>query len=303
MSLADSATPISTTNIGGLVAAASAAQGLAGLVLAIPGDYQPFNTIGYQPLNGLNVNGQVETGQTLQSPLLFHYEGENSVSIQSDITDHYIETNSTVVDQIGLKPEEITVTGYIGELNNVLPAILQPLQTVVNTLQLVDAYTPSLSTTALEDYNEAFFLYQAASTVKNSATSVWASLIGVSGENLASSGNYTVGAATVQNKQQAMFQQLYGYWYNRTLFNIATPWAIFTNMAIKTLRPSQGEETRMISSFEVTFKKIRVASTFLTTVIALASGRAAEASAGTTNTGTQSGSPGTSQGAAISGVK
>jgi hypothetical protein len=64
-----------------------------------------------------------------------------------------------------------------------------------------------------------------------------------------------------QTKQQTYFQQFYGYWANRTLFTIQTPWAIFQDMAIQTLRAVQDADTRVITDFEVTFKLMRFAST------------------------------------------
>ena len=90
--------------------------------------------------------------------------------------------------------------------------------------------------------------------------SAWGSITGDnSGTSVISGQGITI--ARNQTKQQIAFQQFYGYWRTRTLFTIQTPWAIFQNMAIKSLRAIQSEETRMITDFEVTFKLMRFAET------------------------------------------
>lgn len=308
-----------TTNLSPLVSGATAAASLAGLALVVPVTNNPSATKGYQPTASLdNADGSgsliglasasvqsLLNFTSLPNPLLFHYEGENTGSFESDITDHYVEDNTTLVDQIGLRPELVTVTGFIGELNNVLPAALQALQTAANTLLVVDSYQPQLGITALEKLNQAELLYESANSVANSAVSAWGSLATAfgSGEDITGdSGVFTSGAAVVQNLQQQMFQQFYGYWRQRTLFNVQTPWAIFTNMAIKSLRAIQDAETRMITNFEITFKKIRTASTQITSLSELSQGRQAISDSVLSNNGTTSGDPGSSLGDAITGI-
>ncbi len=223
-------------NLSALAPGTTAATALSNLILVTPEDK------GYQP--------EIRQTQQNQTPLaqrppkfLFHYEGEQSVTLESDITDHYVEDNTAVQDQIALKPESVATHGYIGELNDVPPPALAALKTAANKLTTIGAYTPGLTTTALIAYSEAFFLYQVAATAVNSAVAAWSSLTG--------SGN--------QTQQQIAFQKFYGYWRDRTLFTIQTPWAIFEHMAIKSLRAVQDAETRVVTDFEITFKRIRSA--------------------------------------------
>lgn len=296
------AIPNLTTNLTPYVSGATAAASLAGLALVIPQSDNPSATKGYQPNFTSDLGFNFLSGLIpLPSPLIFHYEGENVGMFESDITDHYVEDNTTVVDQIGLRPEIITVSGFIGELNDILPLPLQILQTIANNLILVDPYTPALGITAQENLNQAVLLYESASSVANSSIETWSSLssaiTGGGGSEVGSaSGVFTVGSSAIQNQQQTMFQQFYGYWQQRNLFDIQTPWAIFQNMAIKQLRAIQDADTRMITNFEVTFKKIRTASTQKTTAGAAAAGRAATAAAPATSAGTTSGVPGASLG-------
>lgn len=223
----------------------SAAQALSNLILVTPN-----KNLGYQPQNPPNPDGSPSTA-TPPPGFLFHYEGENTATLDSDITDHFVEDNTAIQDQIALKPPMITVQGFIGELNDIAPAALAVLKTAADKLTVVSAYVPVISETALIAYNEAAFLYANAQNVSNAAVSAWSSVNGKAG-------------ASTQNKQQIAYQQFFGYWQNRTLFTIQTPWAIFQNMAIKTIRVVQDESTVTISEFDVTFKQIRFASTLTT---------------------------------------
>lgn len=47
---------------------------------------------------------------------LFDIPGDEWVQLTSDITDHYVENNTSIQDQIALQPEQITVKGFVAEL-------------------------------------------------------------------------------------------------------------------------------------------------------------------------------------------
>lgn len=227
------------------------ATALSNLVLVTP-----TQVVGYQPQNDFTYSYQ--TQQSLPT-LVFDYEGEQTVTCQSDITDHFIEDNTAIQDQIALRPEIITTHGFIGELNDIAPAALKTAKLVSEKLTIIDAYTPVLSTTALIAYNEAFQAYQVANNAKNAAVSAWATITGGSGDTIV--GNSGIKPSQIQNRQQKMFQQFYAYWQNRQFFTVQTPWAVFQNMVIMNLRAIQDETTRVITDFEVSFKRIRLAST------------------------------------------
>lgn len=202
------------------------AASLSGLILV-----NPTSNRGIQP-------------QLVGAPkFLFNYEGENTVSLESDITDHFVENNTAIQDQIALKPEMITTNGYIGELNDVVPELVQTLKTAADKLVLLAALSPTISATANIAYVKALNAFNVASAVARVGVSVWNSVV------------------NGQSKQGAAYSQFYGYYKNRQLFTVQTPWAVFEDMAIKSIRATQDEETRMISTFEITFKKMRFAQT------------------------------------------
>lgn len=256
----------------------TSATALSNLILV-----SPQATIGYQPQNAPSKSGQVAQ----QPPaILFHYEGEQSVTLESDITDNYVEDNTAINDQIALRPEMVTTQGFIGELNDIAPRVLEPLKIISEKLTIIGAYTPSLSATAILAYNEAAFIYSIGKNALNSAVAAWSSISGSGGESVIN-GNGIITQSN-QNKQQVAFQQFYGYWKNRTLFTVQTPWAVFQNMAIKSLRAVQDAETNVITDVEVTFKIMRFASTISqSTPISLRfEGRSAFQASSLTNLGT-----------------
>lgn len=245
-------------NLQSLAPITTTATALSNIVLVTP-----QSVVGYQPQNGFT--NKSSSKQLYSNPsLLFHYEGEQSVTIESDITDHYIEDNTAIQDQIARKPEIIMTHGFIGELNDVAPFGNTLIQTLKSKLTAISAYTPQLTIAALIAYNEAFLAYQIAANAVTSAVSTWATITGSGGESVIGNQGLIKQNQFTQNKQQQMFQQFYGYWSSRTLFTVQTPWAVFQNMAIQRLRAIQDAETNQISDFEVTFKRLKLAT--LTTI-------------------------------------
>jgi hypothetical protein len=185
---------------------------------------------------------------------VFHYENENSLIFDSDITDHWVENNTTIQDHIGFKPITITVQGFIGELNDVVPdlEVFRIAKLLSEKLFALSAYIPAVSITALQAYNAAFQAYQIANNTANNVVTTWNTITNQNNNN------------EPQNLQQKMFAALYGYYSNRTLFTVQTPWQKFDDMAIKTVKAIQSGDSRTTSEFEVTFKQIRKAETKLT---------------------------------------
>ncbi len=239
------ATPenLNVAAIGQIQAGALAAGNLALIVPALLGG----KPVGYQPLAGLDPDGNV---QPIQPAFLFHYEGENKAVLESDITDHYIESNTPIEDMIALHPIIISVHGFIGELNDVPEAglvgsIQSAAKTVVNKLQGVSAYAPVLSTTATNVYNQASQAYSTANSLYNSGSAIVDSI---------------KGNTPTQGKQAQAYLQFKKWWLARQLFNVQTPWEIAHNYAIKTLTVTQTDKTNTVTEFMVEFKQMQFTS-------------------------------------------
>lgn len=260
-------------NLDGLAQATTTATSLANLILVTP-----QKQIGYRPQNAPSF---VRDTSAQKDSYLFHYPGEQSVQLTSDITDHFIENNEVVNDQIALRPETVTVREFLGELNNVPPVAIPELKLLQEKLLTIAAYTPQLSESALLAYNAALQGYQVFEAGRLAAASTFSSIKGSppgvesvsggAGVINGSNAGVTEADKQIQTQQQRYFQTFYSYWRARTLFTVQTPWAIFQDMAIQSLKAIQDEETRVISSFEITFKLLRfaeplVSSRFITPV-------------------------------------
>lgn len=248
-----------------LSALASATTGVTALSSVIL--VSPQQSFGYQPQTSIPVAGLTGPAQE-PATLLFHYEGEQSVTLEADITDHFIEDNTTLQDQVALKPIIINTHGYIGELNDVVPPALAPLKKYAEKLTVIGAYTPELSASAIEAYNQAAFIYSAGAALRDSLVSKWSGL-----EN--------------QTKQADKFLQFSGYFSARVLFTVQTPWGAYKNMVIKSLRAIQDAETKVITDFEVSFKQLRFATTEVIENPTSSQGRGANQSAALAKKGAQ----------------
>lgn len=240
-------------NLSALSQAANQAVTLSNLILVTP-----QQTVGMQPQNAPSY----EKNTQQQPPtLLFNFNGEETLTVDSDITDHYIENNTPIQDQISIKPEIYTVQGFVGELNDIAPAALEPLKIAAEKLTTITGYVPGLSLTALLAYQNAQAAYQTAIAIKNNATAAWNSINGGGGVSVINGAG--ISSQPNQTQQQKYFQQLYSYQKKRTLFTVQTPWAIFQDMAIMQLKAIQDEKTNTVSDFKLTFKMLRFASTQL----------------------------------------
>lgn len=198
--------------------------------------------------------------------------GEESAELDSDIPDHYVEDLTAVNDSIALRPETVNMSGQIAELvkaivsdapmtlaGNPLPNIpeLQP-ELSPRAQQVQDALTDALLTdnTAVEEEQSLYGYYSSRSPQQPD-----------------------------QTRQSQIFGYLYQLWRGRQLCSVETPWGFFENMAILYTRVRQGEDSKYLSDFEITFKKIRTARS-VTVTPGLLAGRATFQQAPITLTGT-----------------
>lgn len=341
---------------------------------------------------GLNNSAQ---GRAVISPsslpvgvagFVFDIEGEEVFELRSEITDHYIENNTSIQDQWGRLPERVTLKGYVGELvgyfqqpanvKNVglktlpmhaglvpqilagfgLPASLTPVvnsfvgqiagqynispTVIMQIANFISTTPPSQATTAAGFINsivassslppsvinqitayttaavngipaevvgsDEVFSAQTVANLpsgwKQAATSFAAqtagqllgSLLNPVSTNPGSLSSTEAYARSQYNQIQPITQSssasttssLYGYylqngagasgatkqaqafgffyqlWLSAQTCSIQTPWGTMENMAIENLRVTQIEESKYISDFSITFKKIRYVNTF-----------------------------------------
>jgi hypothetical protein len=181
---------------------------------------------------------------------LFDVIEDEMVELNSDITDHYIENNTPMQDHIALKPEIITISGFVGELKNTPPEALKTISSQVDKLQSLSPFAPAITTQAKMIYNQVERGYKIYEKANKTATNIYNS--------------YNKIAKSIElTAQQKAFNFFYLAWQQKQLFTVQTPYQIFETMAILNLRAKQGDN-RQISNFEITFKKVRFAQNITT---------------------------------------
>lgn len=183
---------------------------------------------------------------------IFDTRGEEEANLESDITDNWIEDNTTMQDHIGLKPMTITLRGYVGELKNELPKELSFLDVgIPEKLYSLSPFVPKLTTQAQYILNRAEEVYGVYKKANRTISRLEDRLDNVS-------------VPDQVTNQQAIFGKFYDIWKKRSLVTVYTPFGVFNNMAILSLNGRQDESSAFISEFSVTFKQIRIANKILT---------------------------------------
>ena len=217
---------------------------------------------------------------------IFNIVTEDTVELSSQITDHYTENNLSMQDHIALDAPKVTVRGLVGEIESLPPTEgqRQIMTTLANVPDAMAAnptlgnnetggnnaiYT-SIIKNVSDNYNK--IEKQKNSTINNSAQSSVYSVY-----------EQKVPRNTNQSKQEYVFRFFFTAWRSKMLFTVETPWGIFDKMAIERVNVNQGENSRFVSDFTISFKQIRTAKDVK---VVKALGRAAESSAETQNNGT-----------------
>lgn len=178
---------------------------------------------------------------------VFDYEGETTVHLQSEITDHYSEENTFTNDHAAQKPARIVLRGYVGEIaytptSGVLGA-LASLQSKLTTLPaILGKYTPAIVPKISALTSQATNIVNTVDTDINRAQN----LIGL-----------FEGSQVAPTKQQKAYQQLYSAWSTNQVFTLVTPFNYFTSMMIESITMTQDETTKEWSEISVTVKEVR----------------------------------------------
>jgi hypothetical protein len=200
---------------------------------------------------------------------LFDIKGEESITLESDVTDNYVENNTAIQDQVGLRPEKVSVEGMVAE-------IAQTTQQVDEVTKQNDALPMN---TALQPEYTEIQIDQIAEAEKAEALEVQSKI-----KTQSLDGFFNSRTAITNGKQARAFSYFYQLWKGRQLFTVDTPWGFFTDMIIENIRVSQDETTRIVSKFRINFKKMRFAEQIIISSGQLA-GRAALQAADKTQNG------------------
>ena len=203
---------------------------------------------------------------------LFDMDTDQEFEFASDITDHYIEDNTAINDQIALKPEIVTLRGFVAELTDISTKNKDIIATIYQPLSEIPEFVPKLTVAAEQILKEANENIARA----NSAAASSQSLYGTFNDKSPIEGK--------GKRQSHAFQYFYALWKGRQLVTAETPWGFMQDMAILQVRAVQSRETKYESDFVLVLKKLRFAQELSVNVGQLA-GRLAFQKAPTTENG------------------
>lgn len=194
---------------------------------------------------------------------IFDTRSDEEITLDSDITDHWVEANYTIQDHIGLKPIQITLSGYVGELTNAPENVLERVvKTAASPIDSLGPFVPQLTTQAqyiMERTAEMYGVYEKANKTVSRFEDVMQKI-----------------PVPNVSKQQQAFGKFYEIWKTRQLCTIYTPFGAYNSMAILKLSAKQGEESSYYSDFSITFKQVRIADKITTKETKKGKGRAAK---------------------------
>lgn len=176
----------------------------------------------------------------------FDYEGDDMVTTESEATDHWLEDNVAVQDHIGLKPVIITLRGFTSELalnNNLGNQLINSLNAVQTTLTTVIAYTGK---------------YNAGTLAKMQTAISQAQNIAIQIEQAVSRGLQILSLfqGPKWTKQQQAYAALSALQNARVVFSVFTPYRIYNNMIIISLKALQSEKSKTMTDFTVVMKQL-----------------------------------------------
>lgn len=211
---------------------------------------------------------------------------DDTVNFQSQITDNWVENNTSIQDHIAVSPVTITMRGLCGELIYTSEQAAKDYETelaqanYINNKDLVLASFGKLNFNDSEGKLTAVSAYfPQVSNITQMAQNVWdlheASqrkarrianiLTGQSNKNLNAQMDAYSGLSTnaKQSKLKEVGEQLKNCWMNRKSFTANTPFGDFENMYIQSVTLHQGNEN-FIGDIDITLKQIRFANTLTT---------------------------------------
>lgn len=165
--------------------------------------------------------------------------GDESLTADSDVTDHYVESNIAYQDQISIKPKVYTINGEVGELVwYQKDPISQTYGQVAQRLEGVVSFLPIRSRGFNQIKKKAMKVFQWIDTASNAVSKL---------ANLTDIGN---------NQQQA-YMRLVEFRDARVPITIKSPWGVLQDYVITSLKLTQPKETKDKSLISITFKEFR----------------------------------------------
>ena len=199
---------------------------------------------------------------------VFDLKKDYKLNLNSEITDHYVESNVAIQDHVGLKPIIIEVTGcisevnlkdklkehsdldrFLGQKNN--ENIFNSVDSYLSRMGSLTSFAPNIVNQAMNVYNTAKYVYAATNKVINLDKKDT-----LGNTRFAYNSEYDE-EIIKETKQFEWIDWFKTQWWKRASFSIVTPYGVFDNMYIMDLSAVQPENTRYVTNLNIKFKQIR----------------------------------------------
>lgn len=180
----------------------------------------------------------------------FHIIQSEQVKMQSEITDHYVDTNVVVQDHIAKKPVIVTLRGFQGDYFYSVNEIEDTLATVTTVMSVCKQLLPQLPPAAKEKIVNTWNNITGDNKTTND--------IGGSVETYNTMDLFTLfqSLCKLKSAQTRAYFFLRALWQAGALFSVETTYERFDDMVIQDLAPLR-DKNADITDFTVTFKQMR----------------------------------------------
>jgi len=180
--------------------------------------------------------------------LHLHIHGTETMNLQADITDYYVENNIAYQDHIALKPKVFTISGEVGELtwfrrneDETLFSGQGFFSAVEQKLYPIYSFLPPISKQASAIQEKALKIMGVVDSLDNISNRFW---------NLLSNDD-------VDTEQKKVYKYLTTLWQNRTPIDIRTPYGKVRNYVIQNVEFTQPETTKDKTQIKISFKEFK----------------------------------------------
>lgn len=164
---------------------------------------------------------------------------ESVLKLESDISSHVMEDNSTITDHVVTKPRTMTFRGIVGELV-MTPARLKETMPPMSS-RLVD----------LKELENDLAFQQAQQTEK---------LLASRKADFSELRAALPSPASAGYRQKEVLGRLTALWRDKSIVSVSTPWEYLETCMIESVSYSQDDTTVYASEVEITVKEVRFAT-------------------------------------------
>lgn len=197
-------------------------------------------------------------GNTGIAGFKFHVPEKEQIKMQSDVTDHYVDSGTPVQDHIAKKPITITLNGFQGDYFYSVNQIEDTLAKVIPTLALVKQFIPRLPDSTkqklAQKYLQSSINKEIPVALQNNGTEYTLNSIDLF--------KLFQDLYKLKSPQTRAFFFLESLWNSDAIFTVETTWKRYNNMLITDITPVR-DNNADITEFSVSFKQINTTASLV----------------------------------------